>query len=324
MYAFHKLGCALAGVLLATGASISMAQDWPTRPVLAISPFTAGNAADIIGRVVLDQVSKQIGQPITVENRSGGGGTLGTAHVAKADPDGHTILIHASSFGAAVALHKTLPYDTLKDFAPVAMLGMQPLVLVTSPVTGYKTVEDLVKSARAKPGALNFASAGIGSISHLAAERFRHAAKMDVMHIPFRGPTEAFAEVVAGRVQFYFLPLAPALHLVSSGKVVALAVGADERAPEFPNVPTITEAGYPGATFHFWGGVFAPVKTSPAIVARLHGEIAKALQVETVRARLAKAAIRVVPMTAPEFARFFHDDVVATKKFAEEIGIKPN
>jgi tripartite-type tricarboxylate transporter receptor subunit TctC len=314
---------ALCGALLVLGASTAMSQSWPTRPIQVVSPFTAGNASDLVGRVVLDQVSKQIGQPFVLENRPGGGGTIGVNQVAKADPDGYTVLLHSSSFSAALVLHKNLPYDTLKDFAPVIPLGAQPVVLVTAPSKGFKTVAELVAAAKAKPGSMNFASAGIGSTSHMAAERFRHAAGIQAQHIPFRGPTEAFAEVVSGRVDFYFLPLAPALNLVREGRVVALAVGSDKRAADLPNVPTTAEAGLPNAVYHFWTGLFVPAKTSPAIIKKLHEETAKALVEPAIRERLAKMATGPLQMSPEQFTKYFHDDVASTVKLAKEVGIVP-
>jgi tripartite-type tricarboxylate transporter receptor subunit TctC len=313
-----------AAVLSIAGASGAAAQNWPTRPITVVSPFTAGNASDLVGRVVLDQVSKQIGQPFVLENRPGGGGTIGVNQVAKAEPDGYTVLLHSSSFSAALVLHKNLPYDTLKDFAPVIPLGAQPVVLVTAPSKGFKTVADLVAAAKAKPGAMNFASAGIGSTSHMSAERFRHAAGFQAQHIPFRGPSEAFAEVVSGRVDFYFLPLAPALHLVRQGKVIALAVGSAQRSADLPEVPTISEAGVKNAEYHFWTGLFLPAKTSAAIAKKLYSETAKALTEPTVRERLAKMATGPLEMTSEQFTKYFHDDVASTVKLAKDVGIQPN
>jgi tripartite-type tricarboxylate transporter receptor subunit TctC len=315
---------ALAIAVLATSASMAGAQSWPTRPVTVVSPFTAGNASDLIGRITLEQVAKQVGQPFVIENRPGAGGTVGVNQVAKADPDGHTILMHSSSFSAALVLHKSLPYDTLQDFAPVIPIGIQPVVLIVSPSKGFKTVGDLVAAAKANPGAMNFASAGIGSTSHMGAERFRHAAGFKAQHIPFRGPAEAFAEVMTGRIDFYFLPLAPALSLVKQGKVVALAVGAEKRSIDLPDVPTMAEAGLPDAAYHFWGGIFVPAKTPPEVITKLHNETAKALEVPEVRERLAKTATEPMPMSTAQFTKYFQDDVASTVKLAKDVGIEAN
>ena len=220
---------AMAGAILVTLAPAALAQDWPNRSIVAVSTVSAGNAADTVARIVLDQVSKQIGQSFVIENRTGAGGTIGSASAAKADPDGYTILLLTASQGSAVALYKSLPYDPLHDFVPVALFGLQPSVLVAAPSKGWTSVTELVAAAKANPGALNFASAGLGSASHWAGERLRLAAGINVQHIPFRGPVDAFTEVMTGRVDFYYLPIAPALPNIRDGKVVALAVetGAD-------------------------------------------------------------------------------------------------
>ena len=184
----------------------ALAQEWPTRPVLVVSPFTAGSANDIVARLVFDQVGQQIGQTFVVENRSGGGGLVGVASVVHAEPDGYTLLLSSASMSSAVILHRSLPYDELRDLEPIAMLGAQPSVLVAAPGKGFKTVAELVAVAKARPGELNFASAGIGSASHIAGERFRLAAGLQVQHIPYRGPVEALADLITGRIDFYFLP----------------------------------------------------------------------------------------------------------------------
>src|SRR5436305_12037939 len=192
---------ALASVFLVTVAvADAIADSWPSRPVQVITPFTAGSANEVMARVVLDEVSRHLGRSFVIENRPGGGGSLGAAAVAKADPDGYTLLLNSSSFSAQVVLHKNLPFDPVRDFAPIIAFGVQPSVLVCAPAKGWNTVADLVAAAKANPGALNFASAGVGSASHMAGERFRLAADIKVQHIPFRGPIEAFTEVMAGRL----------------------------------------------------------------------------------------------------------------------------
>ena len=232
--------------------------------------------------------------------------------------------MHSSSFSAALVLHKSLPYDTLQDFVPVIPSEIQPVVLIVAPSKGFKTIGDIVAAAKANPGAMNFASAGIGSTSHMGAERFRHAAGFKAQHIPFRGPAEAFAEVMTGRIDFYFLPLAPALSLVKQGKVVALAVGAEKRSIDLPDVPTMAEAGLPDAAYHFWGGIFVPAKTPPEVVRKLHDETAKALEVPEVRERLAKTATEPMPMSTAQFTKYFQDDVASTVKLAKDVGIEAN
>lgn len=311
-------------VLLLAAFTAPAAAEYPEKPVRLIVPQAPGSATDTVARILGAELGKELGQQILIDNRPGGALTLGLDLTAKADPDGYTILMHSSSFSAALVLHKSLPYDTLQDFVPVIPIGIQPVVLIVAPSKGFKTVGDLVAAAKANPGAMNFASAGIGSTSHMGAERFRHAAGFKAQHIPFRGPAEAFAEVMTGRIDFYFLPLAPALSLVKQGKVVALAVGAEKRSIDLPDVPTMAEAGLPDAAYHFWGGIFVPAKTPPEVVRKLHDETAKALEVPEVRERLAKTATEPMPMSTAQFTKYFQDDVASTVKLAKDVGIEAN
>ena len=313
--------CGVASALLVALVQLASAQsNWPDRTITAVVPFAAGAANDILGRIVFEQVSKQVNQPIVVENRPGAGGTLGANLVAKAAPNGYTVLVHSSSFASALSLYKTLPYDTFNDFAAVLPLGNSPTVLVVAPSKGFKTVADLIAAAKAKPGAMNFASAGIGSTSHLAAERFRLSAGIEAQHIPFR---EAFTEVLAGRIDFYFLPLAPALPLVKEGQLTALAVSSEKRATALPDVPTTTELGLKDSTYLFWTAVFLPAKTPRDIVNKLHEESRKALLVPAVQERIAKTGNEPMPMTVEEFGAYFKQDVLSTTKLMQQIGIKP-
>ena len=323
MRSLRALHGVLAAAALLAGVPGAQADIWPTRSMQVISTVSAGNAGDIIARIVLEQVSKQIGQSFVLENRPGGGGTLASASVAKADPDGYTILLLSSSQASYVVLHKTLPYDPMRDLAPVIPFGMQPSVLVAAPSKGWKTVTDLVAAAKAKPGVLNFASAGLGSASHWAAERLRLAAGINVQHIPFRGPVEAFTEVMTGRVDYYYLPIAPALPNIRDGKVVALAVSTPKRAPTLPNVPTVAEAGYPDAQYLFWGGLALPAKTPRKIVDRLHEETQKALNMPAIQQRLATFGVEPMPMSVDQFGKFFHAEIADTVKLAKDINLVP-
>jgi tripartite-type tricarboxylate transporter receptor subunit TctC len=316
-------GAMLLAAATATAISPASAENWPSRSIQVISPFSAGNANDIAARIVLDQVSRQLGQSMVIENKPGGGSSVGAAAVAKADPDGYTVLLYSSSLSSQVVLHRKLPFDPVKDFAPVVLFGIQPSVLVAAPSKGWKTVTDLVAAAKAKPGALNYASAGVGSASHMAAERLRLAADIKVRHVPFRGPVEAFTEVMSGRLDFYYLPIAPALANIKGGKVAALAVSTPKRAALLPDVPTVGEAGYPTAQYLFWGGLAFPAKTPRAIVERLHDEAQKALAMPEIQEKLAKLGVQPMPMTVDEFAKFVRDDVTATVKLAKDINLVP-
>src|SRR4051812_22871061 len=264
-------------------AQNTQGQTWPSKVITAVIPFAPGNANDVVGRIVLDQLSRQLGHPIVIDNRAGAGGTTGIGYVAKAAPDGYTILVHSSTFSAAYSLYKSLPYDTFNDFVAVAPLGVQPMVLVAAPSKGWKSLGDLVAAAKANPGKLNFASAGVGAASHLAAERFRVSAGFTAQHIPFRGPVEALTEVITGRIDFYFLPVAAALPQIQDGKLVALAVSTAKRATSLPDVQTTSEAGLHDAAYVFWSGVFLPARTPRNIVTRLHDETQKALAVPAVQ-----------------------------------------
>ena len=313
-----------AGLLAVIGGKPALgAPDWPIRPVLTISPFTAGSANDVVARLVLGQVGQQVGQALVVENRSGGGGIVGVASVVRAEPDGYTLLLNSASMSSAVVLHSALPYDALRDLVPIAMMGVQPSVLVAAPGKGFKTVAELVGAAKAKPGQLNFASAGIGSASHIAGERFRLAAGLQVQHIPYRGPVEALTDLMTARVDFYFLPIAAALPLIKQGKVVALAVSTPARTQSLPYVPTIAQAGYPNAEYLFWGGISAPVKTPRAIVEKLNHEVNKALAVPAVEEKLQNLGVQPKPMTPDQFAKFFADDVATTVKLGKDANIAP-
>jgi tripartite-type tricarboxylate transporter receptor subunit TctC len=323
MTSFRTWCLAVIGSALFVLNSAAVAQDWPTRSMLVISAVSAGNAGDTVARIVLEQVSKQIGQSFVIENRPGAGGTIGSASVAKAEPDGYTMLVLSSSQGSYVVLHKTLPYDPLRDLLPVVLFGVQPSVLVAAPSKGWKSVADLVAAAKARPGTLNFASAGLGSASHWAAERLRLATGIDVQHIPFRGPVEAFTEVMTGRVDFYYLPIAPALPNIRNGKIVALAVSTPKRAPTLPDVPTVVEAGYPDARYLFWGGLAVPTKTPRGIVNRLHEETQKALNVPAVQEKLATFGVEPMPMSVEQFGKFYRDDVAAIVKLAKDINLVP-
>lgn len=316
--AYLTMACLLTAI---AGSSLAWAQAWPSRTVTAIAPFAAGSAADVMARIVLDEIARQVGRPIVVENRVGAGGTLGANVVAKAAPDGYTILVHSSSLAAAHGLYPTLPYDTLRDLAPVIPLGLQPMVLVTAPAKGWKTLGDLIAAAKARSGGLNFASAGVGSASHIAVERLRVSAGFEAQHIPFKGAMEAFTEVMAGRVDFSFFPLAPALPLIADGKLVSLAVSTSQRTAALAHVPTTGEAGVADAAYDFWVGLFLPARTPRDIAVGLHREAERALQAETIRGRLAKLGVEPMPMSREQFAAYFRDDVMAHVKIVSAAGI---
>jgi tripartite-type tricarboxylate transporter receptor subunit TctC len=319
MMRIRALGVAIAAAALLAAAA--HAQAWPTRPIRVVSPFPAGSASDTTGRVVLDKLQQLLGAAMVVENRAGAGGVVGFADVAKADPDGYTLVTGSSSMATGLVLHSSLPYDPVRDFVPIVMFGTQPNVLVASKQSGFKTVADLVAAAKAKPGTLTFASAGVGSTSHMAGERFRLATAIDVRHIPFR--ENGLTEVMAGRIDYYFIPLAAAASALASGKLTVLAVSTPKRAPLLPDVPTVAEVGYPGAESTFWVGLSAPAKTPPDIVNKLHDATEQALQDPAVKDKLAKLGVEPVLMSVTQFGKFFNDDFKATVQLAKDAGIKP-
>jgi tripartite-type tricarboxylate transporter receptor subunit TctC len=315
---------AFVGVALAAGivtATPAAAEDWPSRPIRVISPFAPGSASDTTSRVVLDQVSQILRQPMVIETKPGAGGIVGFADVAKADPDGYTVVTSSTSMGTGAVLHRNLPYDPAKDFAPVAMLGVQPNVLVVSAESGFKTVADLVAAAKAKPGVLTFASAGIGSSSHMAGERFRLDAKIDIRHVPFRDA--GLTEVMAGRIDFYFIPLAAAASALGSEKLTVLAVSSPRRVALLPDVPSIVEAGYPDATFRFWVGLSVPADTPRPIIDKLHAATEEALRDPAIKTKLANLGVEPELMSVDQFGKFVKDDLASTLQLARDAHIEP-
>jgi tripartite-type tricarboxylate transporter receptor subunit TctC len=297
------------------------AQEWPARNVTVVVPLGAGSASDIMARVVMEQVGRQLGQTFVVENRPGAGGTIGAAMVAKSAPDGHTVLAYGA-LGTANALYAKLPYDTLKDFTPVIAFGQQPLLLVTSPANGYRTLSDLIAAAKSKPGTFNYSTAGVGSASHFGAERVRINAGFAAQHIPFKGAAEAVTEVVAGRVEFSMQLFTTTLPLIREGKLAALAVSAHKRSALLPEVPTMIEAGLPADSVHpFYSGLFVPASTPSHIVEKLHRETAKALEAPAVQERLSTLGVEPMPMALEQFDRFFRADVAATSALAKAANI---
>ncbi|MEA2966073.1 MAG: hypothetical protein QOI46_6171 [Alphaproteobacteria bacterium] len=300
------------------------AQSWPSKPIRAIIPFGAGSATDVVPRIVLEQLSAQLGQPIVVENRGGAGGTIGSAMVAKAEPDGYTILVNSSAHTITPSIYPNLSYDVARDFAAVAAVGNVPNVLIIAPSKGLNTVQDFVLAAKAKPGSFNFASVGIGSAVHLSAERFRLSAGYEAVHIPFKGGAEALTEVIAGRVDYYFCPIATALPHIRDGRLLGLAVSSPMRASTMPGLTTTLEAGYPDSDYTFWIGVFVPSQTPAEIVAKLHQELQMALQAPAVKDKLAALGVEPMPLTTAAFGAQVKEEISRYATFAKAAGLKPN
>ena len=277
-----------------------MAQAWPTKTVRIIVPFSPGSATDLLPRALFEHVSTNVGQTIIVENRPGGGGAIGVSAVTKADPDGHTVLVHSNALVTAPAI-QSMPYDPVQDLAGITPLGNVPLVLVVSPGKNIKTLKEFVDAAKAKPGSMNYAAAGIGTPPHLTMERFRLAAGFEGQLVPFRGAPEALTEVMTGRVDVYFCPITPAMPFIREGKLLALAVSSSKRAVALPGVPTTLESGFPDSDFDFWIGMTVPKKTPRDIVARMHQETVKGLEDAGVKDKLAKLGVEPMIMTPEAF-----------------------
>jgi tripartite-type tricarboxylate transporter receptor subunit TctC len=298
------------------------AETWPSRLIRATIPFGAGSATDVVPRLVFDHLAAELGQPIVVENRPGAGGTLGTALVVKADPDGYSVLAHSSALAIAPAIFPDLTFDASRDLKGVLMIGSSAGVMIVSPQRPWKTVQDFIADAKAKPGSISFGSVGVGSAVHIAAEKFRLAAGIEATHVPYRGGPEVIADVIGGRVDFYFCPLATALPLIQAGRVRALLVSTPKRAAELPDVPTPSEVGLKDAESVSWFGVFVPSKTPPEIIEKLHAAGVKVLADPATQASLKQLGVEPLPMTPTEIDDFVKRETAANLEVIKAAGIK--
>jgi len=319
MRSLRVFGTLVAGMLCST---LLFAQGYPNKPVRIVVPFTAGSATDILARTVGQKLNEMWGQSVVVDNRAGAGGTIGAGMVAKAPPDGATLMVTSAAQAVNAFIYPSLPYDTLKDFVQVVPLGGQPNVLVVAPSTGYKTVADLIADAKKKPGSLNFGSAGIGSGTHINAEKFKLLAGIDVVHIPYKGTPEALTDTMTGRVAYFFSPISAALPHIRDGKLVALGVSSAKRASTLPNVPTIAESGLPGFEYNLWVGLFAPAGTPTDVVDKINRDVNHVLREPDVRERLAALGAEPMPMTPAEFDRFMRAEMEDAAKIVKAAGIK--
>ena len=310
----------LASTLFA--AAVAAQGPWPGKPIRMVVPFTAGSGTDIIARTVGDVMAKNLGQPVVIENKPGAGGTIGAAQVAKSEPDGYTVLIHSSGHALNPAIYPALQYDTLKDLTGVTPLAALPNVLVVSPAKGWKSVADLVAAAKAKPGQLNYASAGMGSATHMNAEKFKLRAGIEAQHVPFKGTPEALTDVIGGRNDWFFAPLSSALPLIKDGKLQALAVSTSQRSPVLPDVPTTLEAGIADSDYTFWVGMIVPSATPAPVVQRLHDEALKALNSPEVKERLVKLGAEPFPMAPEQFNAYIRTEMGAAAQIAKAANLK--
>jgi tripartite-type tricarboxylate transporter receptor subunit TctC len=314
---------ALSCLTLLAPWSASAQGAYPNKPIRVIVPFAAGSTTDIIARAISDKMGQSMGQALVIDNRGGASGTIGQQAVSTSSPDGYTIMIHSSSHTVSPSTFAKLPFDTVNDFAGVTPISSTPNVLVMSPTKNIKTLQELLTAARAKPGGMNFASAGQGSATHLNAEKFKLAAKIEATNIPFKGSGEAVTEVISGRVDYYFSPIAPVIGQIRSGQLVALAVGSPKRASALPQVPTTAEAGVPGSEFNFWIGMMVPAKTPKDIVNRLHDEVVKALATTEVKERFVTLGADAWTMRPDQFDAYIRDEIKSNAGLVKAAGLLP-
>ena len=314
---------ALLFVALAVFSPLSWSQAYPTKPVRLVIAFTPGSSTDIIGRAVAAKLQEMWGQPVVAENRVGAGGSIGSKVVVDSTPDGYTLLANSSAHVANPGIYASLPYDTMKDFVNLALLGGGPNVLITGQDTKWKTLADFVGAAKANPGKLNFSSAGIGSGTHFNLEKLKIAAGIDVVHVPYKGTPEAIGDTIANRTCCYWAPLNAALPQVSGGKAVALAISSAQRSPLLPNVPSVAEQGYPGFDYTLWVGLWGPAKIPADVAAKINKDVNAALASPDLRERLTKLGTVPGNLTIPQFTDFVKKEIEETNKILQAAGIKP-
>ena len=315
---------AVAAALLAIASSALAQGDYPNRAVRIIVPFTPGSVTDIMARSVGEPLAARLGQPVVVENRPGAGGTIGTAAVAKAAPDGYTLAVVAAGHVVTPAIYDNLPYDPAKDFAGISPIANLPSVLFVSSALGVKSAQELVALAKAKPGALNYPSAGVGSASHVSAEKFRIASGITAVHVPLKGAPEMISEVLAGRAHFGLVGVSALVAHIREGRIIPLAVTSKKRLAMLPDVPTVAEIGLREAQFDFWIGMLAPAQTPRGLVKRLNGEIASLVQSAELQERLAKLGAEPMPMTPEQFDAYIREQVASLGSLMRAAGVKPN
>ena len=307
-------------ILAGLFATAARAEDWPAHLIKATIPFGAGSAADVLPRLVFDRLAIELGQPIVVENRAGAGGMIGTIQVAKADPDGYTVLATSSALVIAPGIFTNLAFDT-KDLTSVVMMGASANVMIVPNARPWKTVADLIADAKAKPGSISFGSPGVGSAVHISSEKFRLAAGIEAAHVPYRGGAEVVTDILGGRIDFYFCPLATALPLIREGQVRALLVSTAERVPELPDVPTPVDAGLKNAESEIWFGVFMPAKTPAAIVEKFHAAGQRVLNDPATLAALKKLGVGTRPMTPAQMNELVERETAANLDIIKAAGI---
>ncbi len=329
MISRNNVYCAAGTLALAVWVDAAHAQrnddaarGFPARPIRVVIGFTPGGQPDIVTRLIAPKLGELLGQPLVVDNRPGAGGTVGTKIVVDAQPDGYTILTASSSHAVAPAIYAKLPYDSLKDIVGISMTSAASYVLVAAPALGIKSVQELVAMAKAKPGQLNYSSAGTGSGMHFAVEVFKQATQIDATHVPYKGVPEALNDVVGGRVQFTLAPLGASIGLVREGRLRGLAVASPKRAGVHPDIPTIAESGYPGFRWDSWSGLFAPAKTPRAVINRLNRDVVRVLTDPEMQQRFATMGMETAPTTPEQIDKFVADQLALVMQLAKKAGIQ--
>ena len=313
---------AVLALFLAAASASAQIGNYPTRPMRLIVPFPAGGGSDAVGRIVGPKLTERLGQQVVVDNRAGAGGSVGAEAAVRATPDGYTmVLASTSEIAINPALYK-LTYDTLKDFTPVALVGTTAMGVVVAPAAGVNSVQDLVAMAKAKPGAINVASAGNGTITHLSGELFRSLVKVDWTHVPYKGAPAALTDLAGGRVQVMFSSLPAAMPLVKAGRLKLVAVSTRNRWPTLPDVPTVIESGVPSYDVVYWYGVFVPAAAPKTVVARLAEAIEQALKQSDTIQSLGNQGALPGNMTQPQFAQFVKDEHARWTQLAKASGAK--
>jgi tripartite-type tricarboxylate transporter receptor subunit TctC len=323
----RSMPCVALALLVAAGlcaASPGLAQPqskYPTKPIRLIVPFTPGSGTDLLARRLALRMTDNWSQQVVVDNRGGGGGTIGAGIVAKATPDGYTLLVHSIAFAMNAALYSKLPYDPIKDLTGVSQIVFSTSLLVASPKLGVKSVKDLIALAKEKPGQLNFSSAGVGSGTHLNGEMFKFAAGIDVVHVPYKGVPEQLVDTMTGRIHYFLSPLVPALPFIKDGRLLPLAVSNARRSPVLPDVPTIAET-LPGYEFQPWFGVFAPAPTPRPVVNQVSKEIARIVDLPDIKQQMRNQGEEPTPSTPEEFTRFVRAEIARYSEVVRRAGIR--
>ena len=313
----------LSILAVACAAGPAGAQEYPSKPIRIIVPLTPGSGADIAGRIVAKHMSDQLRQPVLVENRPGAGGIIGTQAMLAAPADGYTLMVQSASHAANPAIYKKLPYDPLKDIADVALLGLTPYVMISAKRGKYPTLRDLIEAARANPGQIAFASAGVGTSTHMAAEYVLQMAGVKMTHVPYKGSPEAIQDTIAGRTSFYMAPLDAVIGHLRDGKIVPFGVSTAKRAETVPDIPTLSEAGLRGYDLALWFGMWTRAGTTPRVVTRLNSQVNAIVVSPEVRGEFGKIGIAVQPMKTGEFEKFVRDQMSTFKRIALQAHIQP-